>query len=195
VATLAVRDRASEPQCTRIVVGVDPAVTSGERADDTGIIVAGVDRDGHAYVLADATCHETPDGWARAVVWAYERWQADRVIVETNNGGELVTQVLKGAQANLPIKAVHASRGKLTRAEPVVAAYERGKVHHVGSFPQLEDECCSWVPGVGDSPDRVDALVWALTELVLERTSTSAPVAVGAGESRWGFARERAGGW
>jgi predicted phage terminase large subunit-like protein len=181
------------PQCTRIVVGVDPAVTSGERADDTGIIVAGVDRDGHAYVLEDCTCHEAPDSWARAVLSAYERHKADRVIVETNNGGELVTNVLKAAQANLPIKAVHASRGKLTRAEPVVAAYEREKVHHVGSFPQLEDECCSWVPGVGDSPDRVDALVWALTELVLTRVSASAPVLVGGGESRWGFARERAG--
>jgi phage terminase large subunit-like protein len=168
-------NRASEPpQCTRIVVGVDAAVTSGERSDDTGIVVCGVDRDGHAYVLEDATCHEAPDGWARAVLRAYEKRRADRV---------------------LPIKAVHASRGKLTRAEPVVAAYERGKVHHTGSFPQLEDECCSWVPGVGTSPDRLDALVWALTELVLTRVSVSAPVLVGGGESRWGFARERAGGW
>jgi phage terminase large subunit-like protein len=162
-----------DPECARIIVAVDPAVTSGESADDTGIIVAGLGANGHAYVLEDCTCHETPDGWARAVVWAYERWHADRVIVEVNNGGELVTQVLKAAQATLPIKAVHASRGKQTRADPIAAAYERGLVHHCGPFPELEDECCQWVPGVGSSPDRVDALVWALTELLLEGGGTT----------------------
>jgi phage terminase large subunit-like protein len=189
-------NRASEPQCTRIVVAVDPAVTSGERADDTGIIVAGVGPDGHAYVLEDATCHETPDGWARRVAWAYERWHADRVIVEVNNGGELVTQVLKAAHSNLPIKSVHASRGKMTRAEPIVALYEQGKIHHVGAFPELEDECCTWLPGVGDSPDRLDALVWALTELVLEGSSVSAP-SFRTGPSRWpaGGSFARVGGW
>jgi phage terminase large subunit-like protein len=182
------------PDCVRIVVGVDPATTSGKRADDTGIIVAGVDRRGQGYVLEDATCHEPPDGWARAVAAAYERWGADRVIVEVNNGGELVTQVLKGAQVSLPIKSVHASRGKVTRAEPVVAAYERGKVHHVGTFRQLEDECCQWVPGIGGSPDRVDALVWALSELVLQsRSGGGVPISL-LGPSRWAPTMQRADG-
>jgi predicted phage terminase large subunit-like protein len=183
--TRTVREPSDRPEMHPDRVAVDPAAGSGANADDTGIIVAGVDRDGHAYVLADETCCETPDGWARKVILAYERWKADRVVVEVNNGGELVTQVLKAAQANLPIKAVHASRGKLTRAEPVVAAYERGKVHHVGSFPELEDECCTWLPGVGDSPDRLDALVWALSELVLEGgASVSASISI-TGPSRW----------
>jgi len=156
--------RVSHTDCVRIVVAVDPAVTSGERADDTGIIVAGIGRDGHGYVLEDATCHESPDGWARRVAQAYNHWRADAVVVEVNNGGALVVEVLKAAQANLPIRSVHASRGKHTRAEPIALLYEQGRVHHVGAFPLLEDECCTWTPGA-DSPDRLDALVWAFTEL------------------------------
>jgi phage terminase large subunit-like protein len=117
------------------------------------------------------------------------------VIVEVNNGGELVTQVLKGARIKLPIKPVHASRGKLTRAEPIVAAYERGEVHHAGLFASLEDECCTWVPGVGTSPDRVDALVWALTELLLNGGSPlAAPRVLNLSPSRWAPVRQRAGG-
>jgi phage terminase large subunit-like protein len=184
--------RASEADCTRIVVGVDPAVSSGDRADDTGIIVAGVDRDGDAYVLADETCHESPDGWARRVAYAYDRWKADCVVVEVNQGGELVTQVLKAAQANLPIRTVHATRGKYTRAEPCALLYEQGRVHHVGAFPLLEDECCTWLPGSSDSPDRLDALVWALTELAPGAVTCSAPILMPT-VSRWAPMRQGIG--
>jgi predicted phage terminase large subunit-like protein len=155
------------PGLTRIVVAVDPAVTSGDSADDTGIVVAGRGADGHAYVLADATCHLSPDRWAKRVVSVCHAHAADRVIAEVNNGGELVETVLRTVDRALPFKSIHASRGKRTRAEPVAALYEQGKVHHVGGFPELEDELCTWVPGEGESPDRLDALVWALTEVML----------------------------
>lgn len=158
----------SEPELTRVVVSVDPAVTAGESSDDTGIVIAGRGEDGDAYVLADLTCHLSPDQWAKRVVNAYDEYRADRVIAEVNNGGELVGVVLKTMDERLPYESIHASRGKRTRAEPVAALYEQGKVHHVGGFPELEDELCSWVPGEGDSPDRLDALVWAITELMLE---------------------------
>lgn len=159
----------------RIVVAVDPAVTSGEGSDDTGIIVAALARDGEGYVLDDLTCHLSPDGWARKVAYAYEKWTADRVVAEANNGGELLSTVLKTVNPGLPVKLVHASRGKQTRAEPIAALYEQGRIHHVGGFPALEDQLCTWVPGEADSPDRLDALVWALTELMLG-TGVSAPV-------------------
>lgn len=153
---------------SRIVVAVDPAVTSGENADQTGIVVAGLGRDGHGYVLDDLTCRETPQGWARIVAGAYHRWHADRIIAEANNGGELVSTVLRAQDETLPITLVHASRGKRTRAEPVAALYEQGRVHHVGGFADLEDELCEWVPGESpESPDRLDALVWAITDLML----------------------------
>lgn len=158
----------------RICVAVDPATTSGESADDTGIIVAGLGRDGDGYVLDDLTCHLSPDGWAKRVKFGYDKWQADRVIAEANNGGELVRTVLMTQDENMPLTLVHASRGKLTRAEPVAALYEQGRVHHVGMFPELEDQLCEWVPGDSDSPDRLDALVWALTELMV-RPSMSMP--------------------
>jgi len=165
-------NRVGEADCVRIVVGVDPAMTSGKRANDTGIIVAGLGRDGHGYVLADETCHESPDGWAKRVARVYNHWAADCIVAETNQGFDLVTTVLKAAQANLPIRSVHAHEGKRLRAEPIALLYEQGRVHHVGAFPHLEDECCCWVQGA-DSPDRLDALVWALTELE-PRDGTSA---------------------
>jgi phage terminase large subunit-like protein len=116
-------------------------------------------------VLDDLTCHLPPDGWARRVVHALAKWKADRIVAEANNGGALVETVLRTVDPSLPITLVHASRGKLTRAEPIAALYEQGKVHRVGAFPELEDELCTWVPGASDSPDRLDALVWAFTEL------------------------------
>ncbi len=184
-------NRVATVDCTRIVVSVDPAVTSGDRADDTGIIVCGVARDGHGYVLADETIHATPEQWAQRVVSAYNRWGANRVIVEVNQGGELVTQVLKAAQAHLPIKSVHASRGKHTRAEPISTLYEQGRVHHVGAFPALEDECCTWLPNTAESPDRLDALVWGLTELMLGGAVASGFPRLPQ-TSRWAPLRERA---
>lgn len=156
----------SIPELTRIVVGVDPAVTSKSGSDDTGIVVAGIDKRMHGYILGDYTCHTTPQKWAQEVIAAYHKHSADRIVGETNNGGEMVEHILRTVDPGIPFKAVHASRGKQTRAEPISAYYEQGRIHHVGSFPALEDQMCDWVPGVSDSPDRVDALVWALTELL-----------------------------
>jgi phage terminase large subunit-like protein len=154
------------PKLKRIVVGVDPAVTSGEDSNETGIIVAGLGVDGHGYVLDDRTLRAKPAEWAAAVAMAYEEWKADRVVAEVNNGGDLVETVLRAAEKNVSYKAVRAARGKFTRAEPVAALYEKGLVHHVGHFAALESQLTDWVPGM-DSPDRLDALAWSLTELML----------------------------
>jgi len=157
------------PNLLRIVVGVDPAVTSNEASADTGIVVAAVDEHGEYYVLGDYTIHATPKKWAQEIIAAYYKHSADRVIGEVNNGGELVEYTLRTIDPNVSYRSVRASRGKQTRAEPISALYEQGKVHHVGSFPALEDQMCDWVPGEGSSPDRVDALVWALSELSKSR--------------------------
>jgi len=154
---------------TRIVVAIDPAVTSGEGSDETGVIVAGVGADGHGYVLDDRSMRATPDKWAREAVAAYHARHADRIVAEVNQGGELVALTIHTIDASVAYKAVHASRGKVARAEPVAALYEQGRVHHCGTFPDLEDQMCQWTQGDA-SPDRLDALVWALTDLMLERT-------------------------
>lgn len=154
------------PHLTRIVIGVDPAASDGENAAETGIVVAGISADKQGYVLKDATIHGSPNDWARAVVAQYERYQADRVVAEINNGGAMVEHTLRTVQRNLPITVVHASRGKLPRAEPVAALYEQGRVHHVGAHVALEDQMTTY-DGSGDSPDRMDALVWALTQLMI----------------------------
>lgn len=162
------------PELRRIVIGVDPPVSSGEKADECGIIVAGVGADGHGYVLADRTTKgQTPEKWAGAVVAAYHEFAADRVIAEVNNGGDLVESIIRHADANISYRAVRASRGKVTRAEPVSQFYEQGKVHHCGSFPTLEDQMCAMTQdfdpkAMGYSPDRVDALVWAFFALMVE---------------------------
>jgi len=153
------------PDLQRIVVAIDPAVTSGEDSDETGIVVAGISRDKHYYILDDRTLRASPDNWARQAVNAYTDWKADKIVAETNNGGDMVLLVLKQVDANVPVKKVTASRGKHVRAEPVSALYEQGRVHHVGAFPKLEDQLVIWTPDSNDSPDRLDALVWALTEL------------------------------
>jgi phage terminase large subunit-like protein len=154
------------PALSRVVVAIDPAVTSGEDADETGIVVAARGEDGAFYVLADRTCRMSPDGWARRAVIALDEFAADRIVAEVNNGGEMVEHTLRTVRSSAPYKAVHASRGKRVRAEPIAALYEQGKVHHVGALPELEDQMCSFLPeGNEKSPDRVDALVWALTEL------------------------------
>jgi predicted phage terminase large subunit-like protein len=156
------------PELERVVVAVDPAATSGEDADETGIVVAAKGADGHGYVLADRTCRLSPDGWARRAVDAYHQHKADRLVAETNNGGEMVELTVRTVDRAVAYTAVHASRGKRTRAEPVAALYEQGKVHHVGGFSDLEDQMCNYTPdGYDGSPDRVDALVYALTDLLL----------------------------
>jgi phage terminase large subunit-like protein len=163
------RPRRPWPECSRIVVAIDPAVTSGEDADETGIIVAGKDIQGRGAVLADLSCRLSPDGWAKRAVNAAHEYKADRIIAEVNNGGDLVEKVIRTVDRNISFKAVHASRGKRVRAEPVAALYEQGRVSHYGGFDALEDQMCMFVPDQMDgSPDRVDALVWALTELMLD---------------------------
>ena len=154
------------PQFYRVVVAVDPAATDNPDSDETGIVVAALGSDNHGYVLADLSRRMSPDQWGQAAVAAYDEWQADRVVYETNQGGDMVAHVLRSVRRDLPIKGVHATRGKMLRAEPVAARYEQGHVHHVGTLPQLEDQMCDWDPTAGYSPDRVDALVWALTELM-----------------------------
>lgn len=161
----------SIPELSYVVVGVDPAATSKTGSDDTGIIVAGKDDNGHYYVLGDYTIHDTPQAWGTAAITAYHKHKANLIIGETNNGGEMVEHTLKTIDPTIPFKAVHASRGKATRAEPISALYEQGKVHHFGTFPELEDQLCEWVPGAEKSPDRLDALVWALSKLS-EKTNT-----------------------
>ena len=158
-------ERTPAPDCTRVVVGVDPAVTSGEDSDETGIVAAGKGIDARFYVLADRSCRLPPDAWARRVVATYDATHADVVVAEANNGGDLVRTVLRTVRPTLPVVLVHASRGKQTRAQPISALYEQKRVTHVEEFAALEDQLCEWTPEAGNSPDRLDALVWALTEL------------------------------
>lgn len=156
----------------RIVVAVDPPASASAKDSCCGIVVAGLDGQGRAMVLADCSVEgATPAGWANAVVRAYRRFDADRVVAEINQGGDMVSAMLKSVDATLPITTVRASRGKWTRAEPVAALYEQGRVLHAGAMAQLEDQMCEFGPdglASGRSPDRVDALVWALTALMLE---------------------------
>jgi phage terminase large subunit-like protein len=165
------------PQSARVVVGVDPPAGAGARSDACGIVVVLLGADGIGYVIEDASVQGLgPDGWARAVAEAAARHRADRVIAEANNGGAMVESVLRAAQATLPVRLVHATQGKAARAEPVAALYEAGRVRHVGAFPALEDEMAGLIAGggyagPGRSPDRADALVWALTALLLERSA------------------------
>lgn len=161
------------PDLVRVVVGVDPMASADAASEidgegsETGIVVAGLGVDGHGYILDDPSVGGSPDTWGRAVVTAYHRNHADRVVPEVNNGGDMVVYVIETIDDTVAVKPVRASRGKATRAEPVAALYEQGRVHHVGTFGILEDQMCQWMPGQ-KSPDRMDALVWALTELMLE---------------------------
>jgi predicted phage terminase large subunit-like protein len=163
----------SAPEMTRVVVAIDPAVTSGEEADETGIVIAGKDNKGHGYVLADISGRYPPTQWARLAINAYTTHGADRIVAEVNNGGDMVEATLRMVDPNVAFTAVHASRGKVVRAEPVAALYEQGRAHHIGTFPQLEDQMTSFTSDIdraaaGYSPDRVDALVWAFSELLVE---------------------------
>ncbi|QQM29307.1 DNA-packaging protein [Martelella lutilitoris] len=159
------------PRMQRIVVAVDPSGTRGDgQGDDIGIIVAGKGVDGHGYILADETVNMSPEGWGRRAVDLYHRWGADRIVGERNFGGDMVRFTVATADRNASFKEVVASRGKVVRAEPISALYEQGKVHHVGVFADLEDQQCNFTTSgyIGEgSPDRADAGVWALTELML----------------------------
>lgn len=157
----------------RVVVAIDPAVSVGEHSSETGIVVAALLRSGHVLILDDLTCKESPLGWARIAIAAYHARRADRIVGEVNNGGDLVEANIRAVNPNVPFRAVRASRGKARRAEPVAALYEQGRIHHVGAFPDLETQMCSFVPGIEQqSPDRMDALVWAVTELLIDQDQT-----------------------
>jgi phage terminase large subunit-like protein len=154
------------PQLKKIIVSIDPAVTSGENSDLTGIIIAGKDHKDHYHILADRTTKMTPDGWATRALNAFDEFEADAIIAETNNGGDLVESIMRTKRPNIPYKKVTATRGKRVRAEPIAALYEQGKVSHHGDLTDLEAQMANFTPeGNSESPDRVDALVWALTEL------------------------------
>jgi len=152
----------------RVVVAVDPAVTSKAESAETGIVVVGLGHDHRGYLLEDFSGRHTPNEWARKTIAAFHQWNADLIIAEGNQGGELVRSNIRTAWHNAPVKLVHASRGKQARAEPVAALYEQGKCSHVGAYKELEDQLVTWEPMSGlPSPDRLDALVWGFTELML----------------------------
>ena len=158
------------PDFVRVVVAVDPAISTEAGSDETGIVAVGLDKTGQAYVLEDGSGKYTPDEWAKQSVAMYKEHDADKIVAEKNQGGDMVSTTIRAQGRSVPVKLVHASRGKVVRAEPVAALYERGKVYHVGSFDELEDQMCAMTVGFdrkaqGYSPDRVDALVWALTDL------------------------------
>ena len=165
------------PELTRIVVALDPSGTANENSDACGIIVAGVAADGHGYVLDDRTAIMSPAQWGALAVSLYQTFQADRIVAETNFGALMVEQTIRTVRdehdrpigANVPFTKLTASRGKMARSEPVAALFEQGRVHMVGAFPELEDELAGWEPGSGQrSPNRLDALVWCLSELMLD---------------------------
>lgn len=164
------RDEA--PPLTRVVVAVDPPATSGESADACGLLAAGIDETGEGWVVADRSARGLrPDQWASRALALWRELEADALVVEVNQGGEMVETILRGIDPSVPVTQVRATRGKWLRAEPIAALYAQGRVHHAGAFPELEDELCDFGPeglSSGRSPDRLDALVWALTALMLK---------------------------
>ena len=169
------------PKLKRIVVAVDPAVTSNENSDETGIVVCGLGFDNRGYVLEDASMEgATPEQWGKKAVEMYHKYNADRIVAEKNQGGDMVEVIIRGqGQGIPPVKLVHASKGKEIRAEPIAAFYERREVSHVGRFQLLEQQQTEWDPtGKGKSPDRIDALVWGLTELM---TKSKVDIRIGYG--------------
>jgi len=174
----------------RLVVAIDPALGTGENSNATGIIVAGVGTDNHGYVLEDLSGKYSPVEWAQKAIAAYKRHKADRIVAESNQGGQLVEATLRAVDRSAPVKLVHASRGKITRAEPISALYEQHRVHHAGLFAELEDEMTTYEPGSQNSPDRMDALVWALTELMVGYDCPMAFPAVPVGLGRASYTAE-----
>ncbi len=160
----------NNPNWLRVVIAIDPATTHHEKSDETGIIVAAITKDRKAYVLEDLSGRYSPVDWGRSVVKAYHRHKADRVVAEVNQGGDMVKSIIHSLDSTISYKSVRASRGKTTRAEPIAALYEQGHVYHSKTFTDLETQLCEYIPGItAKSPDRMDALVWALTDLLLEK--------------------------
>ena len=166
-------EKSAVPELTRVVVAIDPSMSFSETSNETGIIVAGLGKDGRGYILADVSGKYPPVDWARAAVKAYGQWNADRIVAEVNQGGDLVENTIRMVDANVSYKAVSASRGKITRAEPVSALFEQHRVHLVGNFPELEDQLCTYEPGSSGSPDRLDAMTWAITELLVANSNST----------------------
>ena len=157
----------SRDDLTRVVVGVDPSISDGETSAECGIVVCALDKYDNFWVLDDATTRGSPLIWANKVIASYRTFNADRVIAEENQGGKMVEAVLRQIDNNVSYRGVHASQGKQARAEPIAALYEQSRIFHASFFNDLEDQMCVWVPGIGgDSPDRLDALVWGMTELI-----------------------------
>jgi phage terminase large subunit-like protein len=168
-------DKEDLPQLVRVVVSLDPAVSANAESDMTGMIVAGMDLNGTCYILADHTDRYTPEQWATKAIELYNEYEADCIVAERNQGGEMVRHTLLTVDDSVPIRMVHASRGKFARAEPVSSLYERGKVKHVKGLDALEDQLVQWEPlGSIGSPDRLDALVWAVTNLALKSVAKPA---------------------
>jgi predicted phage terminase large subunit-like protein len=161
----------SHPHLKRIVVAVDPAVSANKNSDETGIIVGGIDDDNHAYVLADKTMKGTPQQWATMVADLYRNYQADVIVAEKNQGGDMVMSTIQSYGGNLPVKLVTATRGKMLRAEPISLLFEQGKIHMVGNFSKLEQQMVEYDGTQKKSPDRLDAFVWCMTELMLGKRS------------------------
>jgi phage terminase large subunit-like protein len=182
---------AAHPALPVLAVAVDPTTSLTGAGDECGIVVGGLGEDLEAYVLADRSTRGTPDHWAREAVQAFHDFRADHITYEGNFARDVVRRTIGTVDPNVPLKEVTATRGKAIRAEPVSALYEQGRVHHAGMFPRLEDEMASWYPGVqGEerSPNRLDALVWLITDLMLgERVSIAAPVSTGTRRSPWRF--------
>lgn len=153
------------PDMERVVVSIDPSGGDGPNSDEQGIVVAGKGVDGLFYILADRSCKLSPQGWASRAVEAFHEFSADRIVAERNYGGDMVEQIIKTISPNVAVKTVTASRGKVQRAEPIAALYEQSRVKHHGTMAELEDQMTTWTPIAGGSPDRMDALVWALTDL------------------------------
>lgn len=154
-----------ERQLSRIIVAVDPAVTANENSDETGIVVVGKDFNNEYYVLEDLSGRYSAEKWGRIAINAFYNWQADLICAEVNNGGDLVERLIRNIDSTISYRSVRATRGKILRAEPISALYEQRKVHHVGQYPELESQMCSYTGETNSSPDRLDALVWGLTEL------------------------------
>jgi len=154
-----------EKELKNIIVAIDPAVTANKNSDETGIIVVGRDYNNVFYVLEDLSGRYSPDKWARIAINAFYDWEADRIVAEVNNGGDLVERLLRSVDTNIPFRSVHATRGKILRAEPISALYEQKRVHHLGVFTELESQMCTYNGENQESPDRLDALVWGLSEL------------------------------
>ena len=153
------------PDMQRIVIAIDPAVTANSNSDETGIVVAGRVVDNNYYILGDYSGIFSPDVWIKRAIELFYKFEADRIVCEVNNGGDLIEKLLRVQDVNVPYTSVRATRGKMLRAEPISALYEQNKVHHVGFFKELEEQMCSYTPQTIKSPDRLDALVWGLTSL------------------------------